>query len=320
MRCSCCVLKLILIWTAWSTIEAQSVTSFGFVSTANQPTLVRNGDAVSLGGSVRLINGTVLAQSGVRGGSLFFHQPVRLDSGFDTTFDFRIDPSPALGTLFPGHGFAFVVHSDPTGVGFLKTTTGPGLGYGGGIETLAIEFDNALDATGDTGTMEISVHTNGPAAVTEDEAFSIGRAQSSVNFADGVLHTARILVQNSMLQVFLDGILELTTAYSPVLGGVFIGGAGVPGIALLNGTEAFVGFTASATTNLGGVFSIQEPRILNWSFTAVAQLDPCFTGNVSGTLGGVVDILRVNGSAGDVFRTVTLSQHAALAFSLGQPP
>ncbi|MCA9319372.1 MAG: IPT/TIG domain-containing protein, partial [Planctomycetes bacterium] len=192
---------------------------------------------------------------------------------------------------------------------------------GGAVNTLAIEFDNFVDAPGDAGLTEISIHTNGTSPVPTDETFSIARVLSPINFADGASHAARVKLAGGILEVFVDGLLQVSALYDYSLGANFLSGAGVGAIPLISGANASIGFTATTSTDAAGLVHHQDLRLDSWTFVSIAQLDPCFAGNVGGFVPGTtVDVLSVNGSAGGPFRTVTAFTDVPITFGLAQPP
>lgn len=172
--------------------------------------------------------------------------------GFDTTFSYTISEAVGGG----GGGLALVVQADDeVAVG----TGGAGLGYTGIEKSVAIEFDIALDASGDPDGNHVSVHTNGTGANSSDHAFSVLSA-TLVPSLHGT-HTVRVVYEAGTpgtITVYLDGVQVLTGA--------------VDLDAAVSGQKAWLGFTASSSTG-----ARQRITINSWEFetsTAPVYGDP----------------------------------------------
>ena len=184
---------------------------------------------------------------------------------------------------------------------------------------LAIEIvDTYQDGfLGDTSNNEISVHTGGTGECHEEETWSIARMTPPFAVANGAVHTARIQYVPGTLSIYIDDLINplLVVPYDLFAGGMRLNGAAVGGLDLPQGT-AWLGFT-SAT---GAGTLTEDVRILSWNFTGAPLTDPCFAGTVGASAGSPVDVLRVNGSAGDFFRTVTMNTWSSLGITVDAPP
>ena len=296
-------------------IAAQTATgqTFSYTDFSSVAGLTLNGSAAQSGNVLRL---TANASNQTAGAWRSTVAPVA--AGFDTTFSFRSTP-PAVATK--AEGMAFVIHN------LAETTLGGsvwGIGYGPGANgasianSLAIELDTFQDGfLGDSSSNELTVHTRGTLANDENESFSIGRVTPAVNLSNGAIHTIRIRYVPGTLEVFADNLTTpvLTVAYSMATGGTFIGGGAVGGLNLPNGT-ARMGF--SATTGAGTLTELVE--ILSWSFTSTPLVHPSYAGTVQAGAGGPLDVLTIDGSPGDFYRTVKVATFQPFTIALAQPP
>lgn len=188
-----------------------------------------------------------------RSGGVFFLRKRVLQGGFDTTFAFQLS-SPANGG---GEGFAFVVQNSAVPA---LGPAGPGIGFGGILNSLAVEFDTRYSGTGDAAANHISVQVRGTAVSLQtnssDHSFSLGAITNGLpNFASGNVHTARVVYASSTLEVFVNG------GATPVLS------VPVDLAARLNldRGQAWFGFTAA-----NGVGS-HAHEILGWSVNLAAN-------------------------------------------------
>ena len=248
-------------------------------------------------------------------GSIWHTTQQAVVGGFDTIFNFRVTPQAGGGHA---DGFAFLIQNDPVGTGSLATTAGGDLGYSGlGVisNCLAIEIDNWQNGgLADTSNNEISVHTNGVGNNSANEAFSLGQVTPAINFTDGAIHTCRIEYIPGTLNIYLDNLVvpELSVPYDFTTGGTYVSGSSAPGMSL-NGGFGWLGFTGAT----GGGNQIVD--IIDWQFTSSPGADPCFAGTVGAGVGGPFDVLRVNGSTGDYFRTVSTFTYDPITISVDQP-
>jgi len=180
-------------------------------------------------------------------GSCYYAAPVSVSAGFETVFTFGVEDKTCTGA----DGIAFIIHNDTRTTAFLGEGGGQ-IGYGGTIgsgngafNALVIELDSYLNGADLSGN-EVSVHTNGTAELSSDEAYSIGSAIPVSKMWLNPPHTCRIVYTPGTLEVYIDGLLTVTTAYDFTTGGTFINGGGpVGGLTLINGTDAYVGFTSA---------------------------------------------------------------------------
>ncbi|MFT4538658.1 MAG: hypothetical protein ACI835_001095 [Planctomycetota bacterium] len=251
------ITNLALLIALASPAVGQSVSYPDFSNTAG---LVLNGFASQAGTALRVTDSSAMAT-----GSFFHDTPVSVSNGFDTTFTFMVDPLGGGGA----DGMAFVLHNDPRGALALGDT-GSALAYGayptsapgtGIVNSLVVEIDTWLSGSDlDTGDNTISIHTNGTGENAHHEDFSIGSIAPNTNMSDAQVHTLRILYNAGQLSVYLDDVNNpaLTVAYDMSTGGTFINGGTVGGLSLINGSDAYVGFSAAT----GGVTESHD--VLSW--------------------------------------------------------
>lgn len=200
------------------------------------------GDAHLAGTQLRLTND---AQD--EAGAAWFTSAQKVSTAWAAEFDFRIGGGQGAD------GFAFVIQNDAT-----TAIAGAGceLGYDGIPNSVAIEFDTYTNGSCNAGTVNdlgvphISVHTNGTAPNSVQETASIGATTIVPAFADGGVHTARVLYVPGTLFVYVDDLvnpllsvpLDLTTTLA------------------LTGERAWVGFTGAT----GGLSEAHD--VLNFVF------------------------------------------------------
>ena len=253
-------LTLALLLSVSSAAAAQS---FSYPDFTDITGLTLNGTASQQGSALRVTGYTTNAN-----GSFFYDTPVPVSPGFETTFTFQID---TLGTS-GADGMAFAIHSDPR-TGSALGDTGSALAYssyptsapGTAIaNSVVVELDTWLSSgDADSSDNEISIHTNGAGDNAHHENFSLGRVTPAIDMSDGLVHTVRIRYLPGRLDVFLDdlGTPVLGVAYDFATGGTFLlGGGPVGGLTLINGTDAYVGFTAAT----GGEREVHDT--LSWEF------------------------------------------------------
>ena len=146
-------------------------------------------------------------------GSVFFTNRLPVLQGFDTKFEFQISDhsrtctehmDPGFGlkhhttcSVHGGDGLAFVIHGDPDGPSSIGGN-GAELGYGGIENGLAVEFDMWTNVASihvsndDIFSDHISIHSNGPDALTSDSASALGGSRAH-DMADGGVHIAEVL-------------------------------------------------------------------------------------------------------------------------------
>jgi len=185
------------------------------------------GDAHIAGVALRLTND---AQD--EAGAAWFTSAQKVSTAWAAEFDFRIGGGQGAD------GFAFVIQNDAT-----TAIAGAGceLGYHGIANSVAIEFDTYTNGSCNAGTVadlgvpHISVHTQGVAPNSVVEAASIGATTIVPPFADGGVHTARLVYVPGNLFLYVDDLvnplltvpLDLTTTLA------------------LTGERAWVGFTGA---------------------------------------------------------------------------
>ena len=243
--------------------DFSSLTNLSLVERAAQlGTVMRVHDTLGTGGNNR--------------GAMWYDQPVNVVGGFSTTFEFQMTGAGS------GDGMAFVVQNESiagthggvgvTGIGRHAAACGYGMFAtsvaGESIEnSIAIELDTYTNGNwGDANNNHISVHTGGAGDNETGEDFSIGRTGFlSVDLNDSQVHTLTVNYVPGTLEVVLDGVSVLTTAYDFNAGGTWVdSGNAVGGLDLINGTSAWVGITASS----GG--SVENHDVLSWSFSSGA--------------------------------------------------
>ncbi len=278
-----------------------------FTSTAGLSTVF---EATAIGPVMRVHN-EIPSTGGMNMGAVWFDSPVAVLNGFETTFEFSI-----TGTG-NGDGMAFVVQNDQlagfngmsgvNGIGRHASACGYGMfdtsPVGESLDnSLVIEIDHVrndnqptsnpiLDPDGN----HISIHTGSTDDNLQQESYSIGRAEDadlSVNLDDGFIHTLRVVYVPGTIDVFLDGLLVLSTPYNFTTGGTWIdSGSSVGGLNLIGGTSAYVGFTG------GGAGSPKNHDIHSWSFISGSAIDTfCEPANANST--GVPVTLSASNSMG----------------------
>jgi len=285
---------------------AQSFSYPNFHSTAGL-TLLQNSQATANGSLQLTGSGYGLA------GWAWHETPMPVINGFDTTFTFRITPQP--GAVI-GEGLAFVIHNESSG-SLAMGPSGSGLGYGGvtngGIErSVVIELDTLKQWwLGDGSNNELSIHTGGLGANSENEDWSIGKTTPPDTFADGQVHTLRIQYIQGALRIYHNDLTTpvLQRPYDWYSGGTWITTTPVGGIEPDQG-RSFVGFCATS----GQVLGLQQTEILSWDWTSVPLADACG----DGTLG--VDTLLVNGSGGGVAHRVPVPLGYPFELAINNPP
>lgn len=228
---------------------------FGDPSAGPNPPLTRVGEAVYQSGEIHLTTDQD------QHGAMWHNDPVRVDTGFTTTFQFRIGMGPTIGLT--GDGFAFVIQNDPAGAGAIGGG-GSAMGYGmgfdshGGFHTitngLAVEFDTfSFGSPTEFEAGHVAIHA-APAGteIHTDDSYAIAHAQLSnfgIDVADGQYHTGTIQyippwgAEAGHIDVYVDDVLVLTTPYNlrdP-------DGDSDPSDSIVNDTGgyAYAGFTAA---------------------------------------------------------------------------
>jgi len=153
-----------------------------------------------------------------KAGSLWYHTPVSVNTGFETVFTFQVSDhsrecshhkDPAFSTFMyescsthGGDGFAFVLHRDPEMGLAAVGSNGRGLGYDGIANSLAVEFDtwynpggaNKTAGSSDLFPDHVAIHSKGahqPNSAKEDASFGQQRIHASIG--DGKTHLVKIV-------------------------------------------------------------------------------------------------------------------------------
>lgn len=197
--------------------------------------------------------------AGDEAGSFFRNGLKQVVGGFVATFTFRVTNPTGGG----GEGFAWVLHADDTVGSSALGGSGASLGYGGLRRSLAVEFD--LHDNGNPNLNQISVHTAGDGSNVSSEAASIGRVTPPINMSDGQEHTVRIwyvVGATSFLEIYLDDLATplLTVPYDLLKGGTYLDGRAVPGISLVNGSDAWWGLTGSTSVTRSQDIDVSDAR------------------------------------------------------------
>jgi hypothetical protein len=180
---------LALAWLACITgLEAQTLV-FDYPNLGEAGGLCLQGEAEYSGNRLRLTPGGAHRVGGAWVSAKHF-----LQGGFETTFQFRLKE--------PSEGFAFVIQNNALPA---LGPAGPGLGYGGVPNSLAVEFDITANAgIDDDWPYDISVHSRGALPNSPDPSARLGGTNGLPRYSNGEAHTARIVYSPGLLQVFLD--------------------------------------------------------------------------------------------------------------------
>lgn len=183
-------------------------------------------------------------------GAAWYKDKVNVAGGFDTTFAFRISDGVA-------DGIAFVIQDEsPIALGGGGSNLGytPGFYNGnfeGGISrSVAVEFDTFGGPPGEFTSPHVSVQTKGTLPNDWVDSASLAHAVTS-DFADGNIHTARVVYVPGNIKVYIDDVLYIDAALDL---------ENINGESILdpNGC-AFLGFTGAT----GGALARQD--ILAWT-------------------------------------------------------
>jgi hypothetical protein len=208
-------------------------------------------------------------------GSAWYNTQQSVLGSFSTTFAFQISG----GTSSPADGIAFVIQNSPAGTSALGPN-GCGIGFGdsesctpptGGIpNSLAVEFNTALNSGVDPSSSDVSIQNcGGTGANSVDPSCRIAvndltQLTPPINIADGNVHTVTITYSgpgSTLFDVILDNVdLFPVTLLNPT-GGVLFDITTIG----LNSGNAWVGFTAAT----GSWDDNQD--ILSWTFQPGSQ-------------------------------------------------
>jgi len=239
--------------------------SFSYPDFSNLTGLVLNGNAAQSGAVLR-----ITPAAGNQKATVYYHQPVRVSTGFETLIQFQITSLYCGGA----DGMAFIIHNDSRGSAFIGDGGGE-LAYGsaagsavgtGALNSLVIELDTYQNGA-DVSSNEISVHTNGTGENDTEESLSLDSLDATYDMKDGQVHALLISYVPGTLKVYLDDMVtpQLSVPYDFATGGTWMGGGNPGGLSLINGTDAWVGITGAT----GGCWENND--ILSWDYV---QLEP----------------------------------------------
>ena len=231
----------------------------------------------------------------------------QVQGGFEAQFQWQITRISQRGT----DGFAFVIHNAPLSFPGIAIGEGrPGLGYQGIPNSLAVEFDTAQNSAvdfgagtlGDPNDNHISVQTRGAEPNNANTDFSLGYTTQGTPtiplFADGSVHTTKVVYKPGTLTVFLDDLTKPVLTVPVDLG---------TKLSLDNG-QAWVGFTAAT----GRRAHAQAHDIHSFSFVGTEDENP---NNFNAELGGGQEVPpRTTGATGQA--TFQLKDETQLDFTL----
>jgi hypothetical protein len=270
------------LFGALSLAPAAAAQSFDYPDFSNWTGINPVGMTLQVGPVLQLQDNVAPPVGGDNRGAAWYGTPVSVVNGFDTTFEFRMHtPSTAGGS----DGMAFLIHNDqlagtPVTNGYPNAGGSTALGrhaaaQGWGVFTgslpgesvdnsLAISLDTYTNGSwGDPNANHISIHTGGVGDNSQDESFSIGRATAGINMNNGAVNTLRISYVPGTLEVYLNGVLQLSVPYDFNSGGTWVdSGTPVGGLNLIGGSSAYVGFASGA----GGALEFRE--VHSWSFAS----------------------------------------------------
>lgn len=187
-------------------------------------------------------------------GAIWFDDRQRMDTSWTLTFRFQID---SIGgqrdrdSVTGGDGIAFVIQNDyPRALGW----SGGGIGYGGILNSLAVEFDTyANDEFGvdDPSSNHVSVQTRGRLSNSFRHAFSLGQTTNIPDMSGGrpISVTVRYDAARSLLSVAFDCAPPILTA-----------SVKLDTLLALTAGRAWIGFTAASQS------AYQNHRLLSVCF------------------------------------------------------
>ena len=262
-----CLLAFIIPGTTWGSLtNSAGIETFRFNGFSNTANLTLQGDAGISSNRLHL-HGPEFGQRG----AAWISSKRFLADGFECTFQFQITNRTGNG----GSGIAFVVQNNPTP---MEGSGGPGIGYQGISNSLALEFDTRQDsATSDAPVPHIVWHSRRTLADGTEETNSVGLISlthdGAPNFADGRPHRFHLRYKDGNLSLQWEPSTRPSSSVSIDLESYFD----------LTHGQAWVGFTGA--TNPDGS---ETHDLLEWSFTSysalpVVQASPASRTNQLGT-------------------------------------
>ncbi len=263
-----CAAALAAIVGAASGANAQFVQTINLQNFNDVSMLQLNGTSASTAGltgeqntlSLTMPATATTGQSQV--GTTYHQNRQRVDLGFVTEFTFRMRDRSGVGS----DGLTFIVQNQgATAMG----AAGGALGFGTNLafpsagtgisNSLAVVFDtwdNSANWPTIPGAAVLSVQTNGLLPNTPSSVNSLNGIAVNGAFNDLVVHTVRISYTPGLMQIFYDNLAQPILNVNVNLSNT---------LALENGMDAFVGFTAAT----GARINAQRHEILSWQFSSV---------------------------------------------------
>jgi len=212
---------------------------------------------------------------GAWSGSAWYNTQQPVSGPFSTTFTFQLSGS---NSQLPADGIALVIQNSSTsalgphgcGLGFGYSNSGCTLTTGGISNSVAIEFNSALNDGIDPSASSVSIQNCGGTGQNNvDPSCSLGvtdltQLAHPINIADGNFHTVTVTYSgpgSTLLDVILDNVDLFPASPSNPNGGVHFD---MTTIGLNNG-NAWVGFTAAT-----GSWN-ENQDILSWNFQPGSQ-------------------------------------------------
>jgi hypothetical protein len=247
-------------------LSATSFTYNGFASTAGLTLVGDAATTVTGDGTVLRLTPAAFSQSGAAYSTSAF--TLGVGDTFSTQFQFRFtDP----GGIDPADGITFVLAASPTGLG----TAGGGMGYGGVLNSVAVEFNTYNNAAGlpnDASSNHVSIDTDG--VLTDVDltnvygngscGFTTGSPAQNPNMVPGCMSNGDLWTA----KIGYNGVALSVSLLDPAEGSTFNAITDYPiDISSFLGTNnAFVGFTAGTGSGF------ENHDIVNWEFANTATL------------------------------------------------
>lgn len=195
-------------------------------------------------------------------GTAYHQNRQRVDLGFVTDFTFRVRDRNGVGS----DGLTFIIQNQGvTAMG----ASGGAMGFGSNLafpsagtgisNSLAVVFDtwdNSANWPTIPGAAVLSVQTNGLLPNTPSSVNAINGVAVNGAFNDALIHRVRISYTPGQMDIFYDNLAQAVLSVPVNLSNT---------LALENGTDSFVGFTAAT----GARINAQRHEILSWQFSSV---------------------------------------------------